>query len=454
MQPSAVRITQPTLYAGLAVLTVAIACAGCSWLPWKKSTGARSGSEGQSLPATIQAEVMRFADRYTTGVAEASEAFRGRVTTPEARLAALKWKLSQATGAYIDASGANPIVALLDIVSLATLSRMAAEDGWVRGGYGDAAEPLAETHRRLEAEAWTIAARFLKPTEQQQLHDLINRWRADNPDQVQVSQIRLLDFAVYGGEQPADGSSRPSSLLGLLRVDPLAGLEPTARSIEEARLLAERSAYYLQRLPTLMSWHAELLTYELAVTPESRQVLSDAERLTRSVELFAKTAEQLPQVVNDQREAAINQFFGEIDANEKQLRASLVQLRETAEAGTELAKSTDAAIQSLDRFVGRFDKGKSAAGTDAKRRSFDILDYATTAKEVAAAMHEVNATLTSLDETMPRIEAAAGALGNVGNRLLQRLLLVGAALIVLLVGSVLAAALAYRRFARPATHKP
>lgn len=57
-------------------------------------------------------------------------------------------------------------------------------------------------------------------------------------------------------------------------------------------------------------------------------------------------------------------------------------------------------------------------------------------------------TLNSLDQAMPKINAVAGTLESAGNRLLIRLLLVGAALIVLLLGGALSAALLYRRLGR------
>jgi hypothetical protein len=438
---------------GVLLTATAIACTGCSWIHRvtapKPSSHAAKGQQlgGSAMPTAIQSQAMRFADSYATRVAEATEDFRRREPTPEARLAAIKWKLSQATAAYIDASGANPVVNTLDLITLATLSRAVAEDYFVGQEFGEAARPLLDTHRELEAEAWAIAHAMLKPESEQQLHQLIGNWRTAHPDQVQVYQVRLLDFAGYAGAEATEQASRPTGLLGVLRLDPLAGLDPTVRAIEETRLLAERTAYYLQHMPTLLTWHAEFLSYQMAATPESQQVLSDAERLTKAAEVFAKTAEQLPQLVNDQREAAIDQVFERFAANNKALRESLVQLRDTMQSGTELAQSTDAAVQSLDRFVARFDKGAPAPGAPAKR-PFDILDYATTARELAGTIKELNETLNSLDQAMPQVKTAAATLESAGNRLLGRLLLVGAALIVLLLGGALSAALLYRRLGR------
>ena len=62
---------------------------------------------------------------------------RRRRRTPEVRLAALQWKLGQATSAYTDATGQNPAVNALDMLVLVTVSRMVMEDYGVEN-YGEA----------------------------------------------------------------------------------------------------------------------------------------------------------------------------------------------------------------------------------------------------------------------------------------------------------------------------
>jgi hypothetical protein len=113
-----------------------------------------------------------------------------------------------------------------------------------------------------------------------------------------------------------------------------------------------------------------------------------------------------------------------------------------------MAKSTDAAIQSLDRFVGRFQKEPKPPGEQKQGRPFDILDYATTAQEITATMAELNATLAALDERMPQVATLTGALESTGNRLLVRLFWVGVLLILVLVSTVTGAALLFRRISR------
>ncbi|MEI9962676.1 MAG: hypothetical protein WDM76_16635 [Limisphaerales bacterium] len=136
---------------------------------------------------------MRFADVYTVQVAEVADNFNAKVKTPEARIAALRWKLGQATSAYIDASGPNPYLNALDMLVLVTLSRMVVED-YGFSTFGEEVLPVLEKHRQLETNAWSLAAGILKPAQQQELRDLIQEWRQKNPHQRSVGQFDFMNL--------------------------------------------------------------------------------------------------------------------------------------------------------------------------------------------------------------------------------------------------------------------
>jgi len=111
----------------------------------------------------LRAEGMRFADDYAATVAQAADDFASKVATPNARIAALKWKLNQANSAYIAASGLHPTLNALDLVVLATASRMVVEDYGVGQVFGAEALPVLETHRKLETNAWLLVNAVLTP---------------------------------------------------------------------------------------------------------------------------------------------------------------------------------------------------------------------------------------------------------------------------------------------------
>jgi hypothetical protein len=212
-------------------------------------------------------------------------------------------------------------------------------------------------------------------------------------------------------------SRRPGSLFSLLYLNPLAGLDPTTQAIEETRLLAQRMFYYAQRAPMLLSWQVELTTTQLASQPEARQVLADLTDVGASLKVFANTASGLTNLVNAQREAAINQIFdrlarertnlvADLAAEQTKLRALLDESRRTLDAGATMATSVNAAIQSLDSFVRYVSPPAtnpipSAQATNGQ--PFNVLDYGTAATQVGAMATELTALLQAANQSEAQV---------------------------------------------------
>ncbi len=344
------------LLAGLALLMLSLT--GCGMLkisqtPPKAHVSSLLLTNGQTGPVTfpvLQQQVMRFADTYAATVAQACDDVSANNTNPAIRLTMLRWKLGQATSAYTDATGQNPAVNALDLLVLVSMARMVIE-GYGVHTYGDAILPLLEAQRNLETNAWTMAGGVLKPSQQQELRDLIKEWRAKNPDQRYIGQVRFREFVAALGRMPSQTATAPTSIFSLLYLDPLAGLDPTAAAIEETRELGERVMYYTQRMPNLLSWQTEVLAYQLAGQPASQQVLHDASQLATSSEIFAQTAQQLPKLINDQRQAAIQQILDGLTDQGNKSRALLTDTRLTLDSAGTAATNINAAKNPLAHSV-------------------------------------------------------------------------------------------------------
>jgi hypothetical protein len=451
---------------------LALAASGCALLPPRHARNeakiqfveGQGGTRKGAVPVDVlQGEVMREADQYAAAAAQACDDLAAQVAGPEARATAQRWKLSQATAAFVNAAGPKPTVNALDMVVLATLSRMVVEDHVVKEQIGPSARPLLETHRKLETNAWAVANKILTVEQRQELTDLIQEWREKNPTQRYVSAVRFREFVVALGRSPVQEKSKPNSLLGLFYLDPLAGLDPTARAIEETRLLGERAVFYAERMPMLLSWQAELLAYQLAVQPEAREMLADAARISKSAEALGKTAEQLPKVVNEQREAALKQFFegvatersnilASLVSEEKKARDLLAELHQTLNSGAEMAIAVNVAVKSLDAFVHYVsppETNQTAVATNSQ--PFNVLDYGKAASQVGAMARDLNTLLTSVNQTTPQMAQLGQQAGADAERVLHHAFRLGLVLIlVLLLGSVLAG-LAYRFLANKLT---
>jgi hypothetical protein len=436
---------------GLACL--ALALTGCSLLrlhrppPKAEVTALQLATNTPAATVTtgvLQIQVMRFADGYVAAISQGADEFGAKVGTPKARLTALKWKLGQATSAYTDATGPNPVVNALDMLVLVTMSRMVAEDNGVET-FGDAALPLLEIQRQQETNAWLLVNGMLKTAQQQELRDLIQEWRQKNPHQRYVSAVRVREFATGLGRPPTQTMAAPTSIFSLLYLDPLAGLDPTTAAIEGTQRLGERAMYYTQRMPQLLSWQTEALAYQFVVQPESVQVLSNANQLAMSAEIFAKTAQQLPQLINDQRQASIQQL---LDG----LRSQETDVRQTLNAGGEAATAINTAIKSLDSFVRYVSPPNSNRTTlSTNSRPFNVLDYGTAASQIGAAAKDLNALLASVNQSTPQIAQLSQQTTANAERVVHHAFRLGLVLIlVLLSGSVLAG-LTYRFLASKLT---
>jgi hypothetical protein len=435
----------------LGFLFLTVALTGCGLLRFPRSIPKAqvdsfqltNQATGPVALTILQSQVMRFADTYVATVAQACDDVTAKATNSAVRLSVLRWKLGQATSAYTDATGENPAVNALDLLVLTTMARMVVEDYGVQT-YGDAIQPLLDAQRNLETNVWTLAGGVLKPSQEKELQDLIREWRRKNPDQRYVGPIRFREFVAALGMTPTKSSSGSGSIFSLLYLDPLAGLDPTAAAIQETRDLGERAMYYSQRMPMLLSWQVEVLAYQLAGQPESQQVLNDANRLAASSEIFAKTAQQLPQLVNDQRQAAIQQILDGLTEQGNKSRELLTDTRLTLDSAGAAATNINAALQSLTAFVQYVSPTNARPSSATNTHPFNVLDYGTAAAQVGAAANNLNALLASVNQSAPQLAQLGQQTKADADAVVRHAFLYGVALVLILLAGAVLAGLIYR----------
>jgi methyl-accepting chemotaxis protein len=188
-----------------------------------------------------------------------------------------------------------------------------------------------------------------------------------------------------------------------------------------------------------------VLAYQLAGQPASQQVLDDANRLATSSEIFAQTAKQLPQLINDQRQAAIQQILDGLTAQGDKSRELLTDARSTLYAAGDAATNINAAIQSLTAFVQYVSPtNTSPASAATNSPPFNVLDYGTAATQIGAAANNLNALLASVNQSTPQLEKLSQQTKADADEVIRHAFMYGLMLVlILLAGSVLAA-LAYR----------
>jgi hypothetical protein len=454
----------------LAVALAFLACAGCSHLPFvKKRQGPVNIAAEGKAPLTVselQFENLRFADNYTESVAHASDRVAKALGSREAQVETLKWKLEQGTAAYVDATGPNPLWNALDLVGLATVALWVAEDRQSHDLFGGNLDALVETHRSLQASAWSLADQFLEPSEHKELADLFAEWRKQNPNERSVSGVHFREFAVTLGKASSPSNVKATSIFSLLYLDPFAGLDPTTVAIEQSRELAARTVAYAERMPTLLRWQAELLAIQIAHQPDPQELMADIDRVSHSLESVSKTAEGLPALVDTQRREAIDQIFAgvtdqrqallaDLDAREGRLRSLMGETRQTLDAGAKMSDSLKGTIGALDAFVHYVSPPTDPnAPPKPAGKPFDPLDYGKAANDLGGMARDLTALLVTVDKTAPQLGALGGKTAEEMKGVVDRAFWRGIVLVLLLLVGSPFAALAYRALARRLFTKP
>ena len=385
----------------------AAACGSCSGF-WSRVTGQQARAEQvKAQEAELQQEVMRFADQFVEQIGSALTHFQeGKTVNAETRLEVQRWKLKQGSAAVQIASAQSALVNAVDMVVLVTLSREVVEDRWLVT-YGEAARPVLNAYKAQEPLAWKLLEGSVPPEQQGELREVLSRWRAENPDVESVSFVRLADIQ-RTAKRTGDTASQPTGLFARLGLDPLAGLDPAVREVEQSRLLAERTVYYAQRMPGLVSAQAELLAYELAVAPEARNLLSATTRVSEASLSLANTAATLPEWATRERQAAIDQFMQALQSQQETMRALLTELRQALEAGNQTSQSLTTTVRAVDELVERFKPRETAPVTGEPRNPFDINDYTRAAAEFSTTARQLQQLVASLNQNVPGVTAASG----------------------------------------------
>jgi len=438
--------------ARLVVLSGAVALPLCGCKMMDKVSGADAARDKRANQVQeLQLGVMRFADMYVGGVVEPVQAFQVSTHDPAERLIAQNWMVSQSTSAYTIATGPNPVTNALDMVVLATLSRMVIEDSWVNNSIGKRALPLLDAYRRLEPQARALLDGVLTPAQQTQLDGVIKDWRERNPDVRYVSYVHFADFARSIG-RPGDKDEQ-GGLFQLLGIDPLSNLDPAVREIAQSRQLAERAIYYAQRAPNLLDMQFELLTNRLVAMPETKRVLEDTAHLGGAAASAGRLVDDLPNLLAREREAAIRQVMDAINLQAGQMSQLADELRAALDAGTATSDSLNTTIRSADQLIARFDKPKPAGASEQPRgRAFDITEYTAAAAGFARTANELQQLLATVERGAPTLaqsaDRAANGLQTMIDHLLWRATLLGLLLIVSAFGSALAYRYCTRRIPR------
>jgi hypothetical protein len=382
------------------------ALCGCSTIRHVFHVGDQPSKQAEQLQI-LQIRNQRFADEYVGSIIQPIRQFQVSTDNAVDRLDAQNWMLSQATAAYTIASGPSPVVNVVDMVVLATLSRMVIDDVWSGERFGDRAAALRDAYRRLEPVALELAKGALPPDQIAALQQVIIEWRAQNPHVTAISYVHFRDVAGSYGRPAGGGSDPVSGLFSLLGLDPFSSLDPAVREITRSRELAERTIYYAQRVPNLLDMQVERLTFEFATMPETKQLLADADSVSGAARIAGRVMDEFPGLLAGEREAAVRQFMDSIRVETANIRQLTLDVHAALEAGTATSNSLNATIRAFDQMVAGFQKPAPGGPAQSPGRPFDITEYTAAAAEITRAANELKQLIAGVDQGSPALVGAA-----------------------------------------------
>ena len=417
--------------------------------------------------ASLQTELMSYADRYASIAAQAIDDVERLKPPPKLRRMVMGDLVFSAAAAFTIAADADPQIALLDMVVMATLGRMIFEDHWLPE-YGGYVEPVVVAMTKLEDQAWRIADPILTTTQKTELLERIEAFHVANPELTTFSHLRFADFP----SKRASSSLKATSGGGMFK-----SVRRITDQVEQTRMLAERGMYLSTRLPLLGGGFADIWLSRLSSNPAVEDVLGDVSTFAEVSGRLAAIAEQLPEQITAERKLTIEQLADEFAAERKEtvdhvfvkiakerqmildqlvneeerLTGVLAELRTTIEAGNELTLSVDALADRLNLGAPTAEEGEGELTEPA--RPFDIEDYRQTLIQASAAIHDLNELVgsthqlidsDSVGRLVPQVTAAIDEAGTIGEDLVDRAFSRAVIFLLIALAGFVAARLAYR----------
>jgi hypothetical protein len=297
----------------------------------------------------LQSKIMSFSDRFIARVNGATIDYtqiKGYATTPFIRSVAMGSRLGSCTAAVSIAGGSNPEVAMLDMVVMVSLLRLAVEEIWIPKEVLPNGQVLLDAYVELERDIWSIATEVLSKEQAVELRSLIDEWHTKNINNiVAVTSIRFGDFAKERRQSTLFKDGKASGFLKTV--------QETNREIEQTRILAERTMFMVERQPTLIRWQVEQIFYDLAAEPEIGDLLNSSADIGRAAARISMTVEKMPELITSERKAAIEQTFQGLNKELSQIISGVSKEREAAiiQALSEWSKEREALIEQTSESI-------------------------------------------------------------------------------------------------------
>jgi cytochrome c556 len=362
-----------------------------------------SESASPMTPQELQAAVLSYANRFINTMGSAATRFEFELPTREARALASGRRVYSFMAVVEAAAGPNPGAALLDLVVMTTLNRIAWEDFWRPRRFGLPATIMVDAFKEMEKEAWDLAAKVLTPQQIEELRDLILDYSAANPDLLTGDWVSLSDF----GDWRKPGLKKIQEEGGLL-----APVREAIQTADELRMTSERAMFLVTKMQLIATFQMDLALRKWVLEPDVAKLLEDISKFREATEHFAVLMEKLPADVAQEREAVlkaldvreskIRGIMGNVQTTLDRVDGTFANLQQTTADAERLLAGAEKTglvfqdlVQSADRLAGKFE----SKGSQEPAKPFDIDDYSEALTRLQNTVKQLNELVYTVDQT-------------------------------------------------------
>lgn len=203
----------------------------------------------------LQIDLLRFEGRFAARLRNAMEDLKSSPST-KVRLRAHALHLEYVSSALDIAVAPRVEISLVDMIVLMELSRGIIADHFIPNEFEGAGTDLLRAFEDSCSDIWEISKEYLTENQRNQLQEAILLWRQHNPQIHNITGMRFSGIMRELKDTPIGKATTGSEHTFLPRFN------KALEAADEARLLAERTFFYAQRLPFLIRAHVKMTVFE------------------------------------------------------------------------------------------------------------------------------------------------------------------------------------------------
>ena len=387
----------------LALLVLLAFLSGCALLDRAADLTSRafaemSGRDTTPLgdPLYVQLQLALISDTVVTQILQKTETPFAAVDDPNRRAALLEIRLDYAAAMWNAASGPSPYANAIDMLLTLTVGRRQLERLPLAHALGESLRPTLAVLRSTQGDVERLVRSFLTPAEFSALDQAIQEAEESQVAGTgpRMAMVDLQQLLTSSKTAKSGGGGAFTNLVGILGLNPFAGLDPATREIAESRQFGERLLFNVQRMPVLLRLNAELLATQVAADLDLDRAQASLDRATTAMQQVAQTTAQLPGRLSAERA----QLVADVRAEAERLGTLAHDYRGLFDAATTTAGTADQALQTFAGVMQRFESDDGQPSVPS--RPFDVTEYSETANRISEAAVHLSELLSNVHETL------------------------------------------------------